>query len=198
MRFFTSLLRVINGLFTKSLPREAVNIDKFAQTMVHKLTELNANYAIIGGVALGLHGIVRATVDIDFLIDATAEAKMHDLMTRMGFETLYRTKEVSNYLLDNRYRVDFLHAHRRYSLRMLERSAATTFGEVTLKYLQAEDLIGLKLQALKNDPQRFQDQADIVSLLRKPGLDLNWVREYYTLFNKEAELDEFLVHERKR
>jgi predicted nucleotidyltransferase len=69
-------------------------------------------------------------------------------------------------------------------------------GELTVKVLLIEDLIGLKLQALANDPKnRFAiDAADIQRLLKlhRNRLDIGLVREYFRLFEKEDLLNEWL------
>ena len=58
-----------------------------------------------------------------------------------------------------------------------------------------EDQIGLKVQASSNDPKRFsQDMADVRMLLetKHAQLDLALIREYFSLFNREKELDDML------
>jgi hypothetical protein len=59
--------------------------------------------------------------------------------------------------------------------------------------VDAADLIGLKVQSSSSDPRRTRlDLADIDRLLDVPGLDLARVREYFRLFEREAELDALL------
>jgi hypothetical protein len=69
-------------------------------------------------------------------------------------------------------------------------------GEVTVKALLPEDLIGLKLQAIVNDPaNRYGvDAPDIQQLLKLHGssMDMDLVRDYFRLFEKEDLLDEWL------
>ena len=62
--------------------------------------------------------------------------------------------------------------------------------------VDAEALIGLKLQALVNAPaRRLQDEADIRALLdaRRGQLKMDVIRDYYRLFGREAELDGLLA-----
>lgn len=60
-----------------------------------------------------------------------------------------------------------------------------------VKVLQIEDLIGLKLQALTNDPKnRYAVDAAAIKL-HGDRLDMGLVREYVGLFGKEALLDEW-------
>ncbi len=69
----------------------------------------------------------------------------------------------------------------------------TVLGE--LRVVSAEGLIGFKLQGLANDPRRTQDLEDIRALLRanRSTLDMEEVREYFRLFDREPLLDEFLA-----
>ena len=51
--------------------------------------------------------------------------------------------------------------------------------------LKAEDIIGLKIQAYKNDGSReLQDKADIQKLLALPNLDLDTIKKYADLFDE--------------
>jgi hypothetical protein len=57
-------------------------------------------------------------------------------------------------------------------------------------------LIGLKIQAIYNDPQNryLIDGPDIQKLLvlHRDKMDMNLVREYFRIFDKEALLDEWI------
>ena len=64
-----------------------------------------------------------------------------------------------------------------------------------MKVLIPEDIIGLKVQATANDPKRSsRDIADIEELLRinNGHLDMNLLREYFSLFGQEHVLNELL------
>jgi hypothetical protein len=60
--------------------------------------------------------------------------------------------------------------------------------------VSAEGLIGFKLQGLVNDPRRTQDLEDIRALLRanRTSLDMEEVRGYFRLFDRESLLDELV------
>jgi hypothetical protein len=64
-----------------------------------------------------------------------------------------------------------------------------------LRVVSAEGLIGLKLQALVNNPLRTRDLDDIRALLRAQYSRLNMVeiREYFVLFECEERLDGLLA-----
>jgi hypothetical protein len=67
--------------------------------------------------------------------------------------------------------------------------------------VDAEALIGLKLQALVNAPgRRGQDQADIEALVAANASSLNaeLLRDYYRLFDREDELHRLLTQATRR
>ena len=67
------------------------------------------------------------------------------------------------------------------------------FG-LQLPVVTAEDLIALKLQARKNNPDRIQDTADIERLFEynRDRLDIEYMRQFFRLFECEEYLDELL------
>jgi hypothetical protein len=64
----------------------------------------------------------------------------------------------------------------------------------------AEALIGLKLQAIANEPSRLQDEADIRALIAAAprGLNERLLRDYFRLFERESELDRLLAETKRR
>jgi hypothetical protein len=97
-------------------------------------------HALIGGLALGVHKVIRATVDLDYLVDSTRESEVYAFMTDLGFSSLRRTEELSNYSLAHVH-VDFVHAHREYSRAMLQRAPTVEFLSLRLPVATVEDVI---------------------------------------------------------
>ena len=79
--------------------------------------------------------------------------------------------------------------------RLLGRAAELKTSLDELRVVGAEGLIGFKLQALTNDPQRTRDLEDIRALLRanRLTLDMEEVRGYFRLFDREPLLDDLLA-----
>ncbi len=158
--------------------------------------EHNIRYALMGGFALGAWGIPRATVDIDFLVNRDDTEKVHGIMTGMGYECRYRTENVSQYISPFKIfgEVDFLHAFRSASLRMLQRAEdKEIFNGINIRVLKPEDLIGLKVQAIANDERRKNiELSDIESLMAEFGKGLDWplIEEYFELFGFDELLKE--------
>lgn len=149
--------------------------------------------ALIGGLALAPHRVVRATRDVDLLVDASLADTVDGVVTALGYRCLHRSADAANYLRRDE-RVDFLFAHRPVALELLAGAQLrpTPFGD--LRVISLEGLIAFKLQALVNDPERGQDLEDIRALLRAnaTSVDLDQLRNYFRLFGREALLDELL------
>jgi hypothetical protein len=171
-----------------------VDFERVLKALLAEFDRCEIRYAAIGGFALGVLGHARATLDLDFLIHRDDLDKLHERMTALGYERIMQTENVSHY----RHRdkawgaVDFIHAFRKSSLAMLARakSYAVFSGKQTIKSAEPEDVIGLKVQALTNDPNRKpQELADIEALMRLYGSKLDWkrIQEYYDIFGAGEE-----------
>ena len=157
------------------------------------LGNIGARYALIGGLALAPYNVIRATQDIDLLVDLESADVIERALATLGYRSLHRSKDAANYVRGNE-RVDFLYAHRPAANRLLAdaRTLVTSLG--ALRVISSEGLIGFKLQGLTNDPRRTQDLEDIRALLRanRERLDMVQVREYFRLFDRESLLNDLL------
>jgi hypothetical protein len=160
--------------------------------------------ALIGGFALPFHGVRRATGDVDFLVQATGADALHDALLAAGMRCLHRSRDAGNYAsgASGLAPLDFIYARRARALAMLERAREYPLGgrRQRVPVVDAEAVIGLKLQALANAPGRRQDEADIHALLAARGdaLDEAILRDYFRLFGRERDLDRLLARARKR
>ena len=154
-----------------------------------------------GGLALSTMGIFRFTKDIDFVVQEESKERVHEIMTELGYEKQdFSTEEILSYFSPLRVfgQVDFLLARRRYAKAMIQRARKSTVfdGEFEVKTLPPEDLIGLKIQTIANDPRNRYviDAPDIQRILglHMDKMDMDLVREYFRIFDKEALLDEWL------
>ena len=158
----------------------------------------NIRYALIGGFALGLLGIPRATMDLDFLVQKDDLENLDKILTTIGYKLYFRSENVSHYRGENSElgSLDFIHAFRKVSLSMLKNAHNRKIlgGEVQVKVLQAEDIIGLKIQAIANDSVRkLRELADIEALMNIYRQELDWdrLKEYFLLFEMEKEFKYF-------
>jgi hypothetical protein len=153
----------------------------------------SVDYALIGGFALALWGVQRATVDLDFLVHRDSLPAVDRLMEGLGYRCRYRTENVSQFVADEGWlgAVDYLHAFRAASVDMLSGAVDRQVfgGALRVRVVRPEDLVGLKVQALHNDPRREPfDADDIRKLFRLHGQSLDWARveSYFALFGREA------------
>ncbi|MGH8289059.1 MAG: nucleotidyltransferase domain-containing protein [Steroidobacteraceae bacterium] len=157
------------------------------------LREIGVRYALIGGLALAPHHVIRATQDVDLLVDALKAEEVDAKLAQLGYRCIHRSADAGNYLRADE-RIDLIYAHRPIAKRLLIGAAelSTSLGHV--RVISIEGLIGFKLQGLVNDPRRTQDREDIRALLKanRGQLDLTEVREYFELFDRVPLLDELL------
>ena len=155
----------------------------------------NIDFALIGGFALQAAGVTRTTLDIDMLILSSDSSKIKKIMLSHGYELIHESKDVLNFV-GKKFelgRVDFLIAHRKYTLAMINRAKEKPVfqGKINIKVLKIEDQIGLKVQSSSNDPKRYhKDMADIRLLMENnyKKLDMKILDEYFRLFNRQNEL----------
>lgn len=170
--------------------------------LVHETAKKHGfRVALVGDFALPFHGVRRATGDVDFLIDASGSDALHAALIGAGYEVLHRSADVANYRAPRGpgVGVDVLYAHRAPTIAMLDRASIPP-GSTDVPVVDVEGLIGLKLQALVNDPRRRrQDEADIVQLLRgnMTTLNLPLLEEYFALFDEHDALARFLEEARQ-
>ncbi len=165
------------------------------------LDDAKVNYALIGGMAMAMRGVQRATFDLDFLIMLSDLEITRRILVEQGYLSVYESENVSHYHnpTGGLARVDVLHAFRGPSLSMLQRAERLPLGESChLPVLQIEDLIGLKVQAASNDPARaLGDWNDIHRLViqaaeASPQRAFNWllVGDYLAAFDRASKLSE--------
>jgi predicted nucleotidyltransferase len=179
-----------------------MNFKKVLKTVIGRLQKKGIDFALSGGLALTTLEIFRFTKDIDLIIPEECKGDIEKIMTDLGYEKQdFSNDEILSFWSPLKIfgQVDFLLAKRKYTRAMLKRARKIPIfdGTLEVKTLLAEDLIGLKIQALVNDPEnRFLvDAPDIQRILHlhKDKMDMGLVREYFQLFNKEALLDEWLA-----
>jgi hypothetical protein len=166
-----------------------VDFELVLERLIVEFSRLQIRYAAIGGFALGVLGAPRQTLDLDFLVHRDDLEKLDGALGPLGYARVYRSENVSQYIHTEPAwgSLDFIHAFRKVSLGMLDR--ATDFpvigGKRSLKTARPEDVIGLKVQAMCNDPERrTQEQRDIETLMVRYGSQLDWnrIEELYDVF----------------
>jgi hypothetical protein len=149
--------------------------------------------ALIGGLAVVAHRVVRATQDVDFLVEAEAADKIHHALLGLGYVCRYRSLEAANYLRGTEG-LDLLYAHRPLARRLLAQATERETPMGRLRVISVEALIGFKLQGFVNDPTRARDLEDIRALLNthRTSLNMGELQEYFALFDRAELLHDLL------
>jgi len=127
-------------------------------------------------------------MDLDFLVHRDDLEKLHQLFMRLGYQRDVWRENVSQYSHPIRPlgSIDVLHAFRPYALEMLTRARTIACLDIgSVHVLEPEDIIGLKVQAIANNPsRRSHEAADIETLMSQYGSQLDWnrIQTYYDLF----------------
>lgn len=178
-----------------------MDFEKVIGIIIKKFDEEKVRYGLIGGFAIGVLGISRSTVDLDFLVNKDDIKKIERILSSIGYESVFKSENVAQYMSPVKVmgEIDFLLAFRRPSLKMLENviSVEVFDGKYKIKIVRPEDIIGLKLQAMVNDSERQgREYVDIEALMKQYSEQLDWavIEEYFGIFKK---LDKFSELKRK-
>lgn len=135
------------------------------------------DYCLIGGLALGAWGQVRATQDIDLLImlDEAQRTSLLCILEPFGFTLDVRWTEVNPFLKGRMtrlrhsgYPVDLLVPQDAQEAQTLSRRRSVQVGDFSVWVCEPEDLILLKLKA-----GRPRDFEDVLSVIQHQGEKLN-------------------------
>lgn len=130
-----------------------------ARDLTRVLCAAEIDAAIIGGVAVVLHGHVRTTADVDvFIADRT--------------DSLKDVLEGAGYVFDSEHR-EFVRDGVPVHLVFSEQLHTCPAGRVELEEIRTvslADLINMKLASGTRDPLRAQDLADVIGLIRVHSL----------------------------
>jgi hypothetical protein len=140
-------------------------LDDLAKAMAAR----NLHVLLIGGHALQAYGIVRQTLDIDWITLDEDIGAIKEMMIEEGFTILAQTENFLRF----RHRktgvmdIDVLLVDRKTFRIMYDAGTDYTHGTVQWRIPSPAHLIALKLHAIKNNPLReARDVADILDLIR--------------------------------
>ena len=169
------------------------NLAKQIREALSMFARTGTQPALIGGLAVVAHQVVRATKDVDFLVEGEAADKVHAALLDLGYQCLYRSEDAANYVRTAEG-LDLLYAHRPLARRLLAQASERETPMGRMRIISIEGLIGFKLQGFVNDATRTRDLDDIRALMQRhrASLDMPELREYFALFNKPELLNELL------
>jgi len=143
-------------------------------------------FLVIGGYAVGAHGHVRATFDVDFLVRRVDRDVWNERLTSLGLSAFQETRAFAQFTQsEGGDGLDLMFVDESTFERMWDASIEQAFGDVQSRIPCLDHLLTLKLHALKQSltHRTSKDAEDIEMLVRRNGLDLREPR-YERLFLK--------------
>lgn len=163
---------------------------KVLQVLKTDFETRDLEWAVVGGVALVLHGLPRLTMDLDILMDGDKQGQILACLDRRGYERLHVSPGYSNHLHEQSSwgRVDVLYVRGKTRDEVFDRAKIETGPRgVTVPVADPEHLISMKVFACRSSPGRqAQDLTDIRRLAAVAAVPDERVRE---IFDRYEALD---------
>jgi hypothetical protein len=157
----------------------------------------NVRYGLIGGFALGLYGVSRSTMDLDFLVHLDDMPKIDNIMQELGYERSFRSENVSQFISPLKVfgEIDFIHAFRETSLKMLQRAEGKRiFNNLSVKVLKLEDIIGFNVKIPMINEKEKHEGIEIMQSqsLREDMRNVAAHGENSPVKNRKVDVDQFI------
>lgn len=151
------------------------------------LSSAGIRHAIAGGIAMAAHGRVRATEDVDVLVEASQAQALHAVMHQLGYAAgsggAVATRFTRNPLAELPALgewVDVLFAKHESGRSLIARALFVSVPgwSARIPVVDAAGLVLMKALALANDPSRHGDADDIRYLLdaQRARIDMGALR----------------------
>ena len=137
-----------------------------AREVSRLMREAGIDAAIIGGVAVVLHGHVRTTVDVDLFVSGSTDA-VGDVLKAGGFEFDPAKREFAKAGVP-------VHL---VTIEQLKRPPSAFVEIEGIRTVDLASLIEMKLRSGTSDPLRAQDVADVIGLIRHHNLTATFARD---------------------
>ena len=174
-----------------------VNLEKALVLLLKLFRDKSIKVVLVGGLACGVWKHFRATRDIDFLVHEDLYEIIIKEMKSLGYLNCIEYDELGIIKFDEVAdkglpEVDFVIANREYLREILRTAVIADYGEEKLHIANPEQLITLKLKAIKDNPGRDLDWYDIKNLIRlnSDNVSLDRVEELLKQFDLMERLDE--------
>ncbi|MGA8708275.1 MAG: hypothetical protein WB646_14960 [Steroidobacteraceae bacterium] len=160
--------------------------------VIEILRSQNLDYAVIGAFALSVHGVIRATTDVDALLFTTTArlARLRTLFEDAGFAAQLRRGDASDPIPgmltlsdthDNH--VELLGSLRGMDPELFSRALVVKFLDQDLRIVGREDFIAMKCFA--GGPQDLLDASSAYRAASAP-IDLDLLRRLSRRFGRDA------------
>jgi hypothetical protein len=177
-----------------------VNIEEFVRRIRAILEVAGVPYMLTGSLASSIHGIPRATNDIDFVIDPD-RTQLPDILQRCNRLNFYMSPEEAGAALASRSQfgvVDFangwkadliIRKERPFSSIEFSRRKEAEFSDFRLMIASAEDVVIAKLEWSKKKGGSEQQLLDVAGILKMQGdaLDMTYVEKWIEALGLQQE-----------
>ncbi len=136
-----------------------------ARELSHLMREGGIPGAVVGGIAVVLHGHVRTTKDIDVFVEGALQA-LAELLIAKGFAFDSQKKEFVR---------EGVPVHL-VTIEQLKQPPRKTVEIEGITTISLEDLIEIKLRSGSSNVLRAQDLADVIGLIRHHRLTAEFAR----------------------
>jgi len=176
VRPVASVLEVVGRFFVGDSPVQVA-----AQQIAHRLEEAEIPYAIAGALCLGAHGVLRATEDVDVLVNRKGLERFKEKWLGRGYVNLrpggkaVRDTEQNikiDFLLSGDFPGDGLPKPVCFP-----EPASVAVASGALRVLSLPQLIELKLASGMSAPHRLQDLADVLRLIEAHRLPPDFAQQ---------------------
>lgn len=136
----------------------------------------NIPHILVGGFAVNSYNVLRATQDVDFLIEKNLYPKVSALLKKFGYEESQQT-DISRRLskLDQTsIDIDFLLVDQKTMEGIQKEGRQITIVGQSFLTPSLQHLMALKLHAIKQNPKNreVKDLPDIIRLIRENRVDV--------------------------
>lgn len=161
-------------------------LNEALKRVVAALDRLKIRHALIGGLAVAAHGSIRATKDIDLIIDLSLQEALalEQSLKDNGFQATFYRGDVDDPIagvlrltvsVDGaEVSCDLLFASRAWQTRVAKNAAAIDLGNLVVRVAQPADPFLLKLYA--GGPQDLMDAAELLKT-QSPSERSRWKAE---------------------
>lgn len=147
------------------------------QPIAQKASEAGLPFLVIGGYAVMAHGFVRATDDLDLLVQGSRRDQWRGLLEGLGMK-VYRERPVFMQFdppPGGRLPVDLMFVGEEIFQKMQVEAQSASVEGVSFGVVSLLHLIALKCHAIKHGKplRRIKDTDDLIHLIIYNRLDLN-------------------------
>jgi hypothetical protein len=169
---FGEKLRRAGQFFMKEDP-----VYRTLRNLARRLTEAQIDYAVVGGMAVAEHGLLRVTQDVDILLTPRGLDRFTEQCQSLGYKPAFAGARTTFLDLETRIRIEILRTGdypgdgKPKPVAFPDPAAAAQDIE-GVRIIKLEKLIELKLASGLSAPHRLRDLADVQDLIHHLKLPL--------------------------